>query len=334
MPPDDADLPVADAVATARAAFAHASSGRLREAEEAINSIPLTTRRDPTVWPHFIAACGAVQEADALLALRALWEVYVWADEPLKARELLRMVPVAAEGNPMVEEMRRLTDSKLAFLDSWESYRKVYGDPSFDAPMYGMSEEDRREFLSHGRTQAVVSWFASHQLEPLRVLSVGAQGCVLERELLVLHPRLKLMICDANPRALAEAEVMAKEFRGRVMQRAPRGFYDWSAVHHAYDVIVFLEVIEHLPDQEYALDRLRRYLIPGGTLLLSTPVGGLGANTRLTREPDSHAQWGHVRAQRPEQLMADLERAGFTSSIEIVDGGMTMLAIARTDDAR
>ncbi|MDQ3353179.1 MAG: class I SAM-dependent methyltransferase [Actinomycetota bacterium] len=39
----------------------------------------------------------------------------------------------------------------------------------------------------------------------------------------------------------------------------------------AFDVVLFSEVVEHLVDPDLALAEIRRVLIPGGTLLLSTP---------------------------------------------------------------
>lgn len=39
----------------------------------------------------------------------------------------------------------------------------------------------------------------------------------------------------------------------------------------AFDVVVFSEVVEHLVDPDLALAEVRRTLVPGGTLLLSTP---------------------------------------------------------------
>ncbi|MGI9032728.1 MAG: class I SAM-dependent methyltransferase [Acidimicrobiales bacterium] len=39
----------------------------------------------------------------------------------------------------------------------------------------------------------------------------------------------------------------------------------------AFDVVLLSEVLEHLVDPDAALDEVRRVLVPGGTLLLSTP---------------------------------------------------------------
>lgn len=40
---------------------------------------------------------------------------------------------------------------------------------------------------------------------------------------------------------------------------------------HAFDVVLMSEVIEHLVDPDLAVSEARRVLVPGGTLLLSTP---------------------------------------------------------------
>jgi len=38
-----------------------------------------------------------------------------------------------------------------------------------------------------------------------------------------------------------------------------------------YDLIVMIEVIEHIPNWQHALDSIKNLLIPGGTLIISTP---------------------------------------------------------------
>lgn len=73
------------------------------------------------------------------------------------------------------------------------------------------------------------------------------------------------------------------------------------------DVVVNLQVIEHLPDIGRFLAEQRRILRPGGELVVATP-------NRLTFTPHSHEPTNifHVEEFTAEELTERLEGAGFT----------------------
>lgn len=72
------------------------------------------------------------------------------------------------------------------------------------------------------------------------------------------------------------------------------------------DVVVSLQVIEHLWEQERFLDECRRVLRPGGTLLVSTP-------NRITFSPgrDTPLNPFHTRELDPRELAGLVRDAGF-----------------------
>ena len=70
------------------------------------------------------------------------------------------------------------------------------------------------------------------------------------------------------------------------------------------DLIVSLQVIEHLPDVPRYLSELRRVLRPGGELVLTTP-------NRLTFTPEgAPLNPFHVREFSPDELRSELTAAG------------------------
>ncbi len=77
-----------------------------------------------------------------------------------------------------------------------------------------------------------------------------------------------------------------------------------------YDLVFFSEVIEHLPDDEFALKKIHKLLNPGGILFLSTPsknapMHKLGLAKKFDKEV------GHLRRYTIEELREKLKRNGF-----------------------
>jgi len=70
------------------------------------------------------------------------------------------------------------------------------------------------------------------------------------------------------------------------------------------DTVLFLEVLEHLPDDAAALSEVHRVLAPGGRVVLSVPVP--------PGEINEGEAWGHKReGYQLEEIVALVERNGF-----------------------
>lgn len=73
----------------------------------------------------------------------------------------------------------------------------------------------------------------------------------------------------------------------------------------AFDLVMAMDIIEHVDDDESVFRELSRVIRPGGTLVLSSPL-----------HPDSWTSFddvvGHRRRYRPEELLARLIRNGLT----------------------
>jgi SAM-dependent methyltransferase len=113
---------------------------------------------------------------------------------------------------------------------------------------------------------------------------------------------------DGNPEAFEHA---------RLRYRRQNLTFEWGAVEThgsagSFDVVVFLQTIEHVQDPPAVLSHLRRLLAPGGVVCVSTP-------NVLTLAPPgavkSDNPW-HIREYRASEF-ADLCRSVF-SSVEIL----------------
>lgn len=101
---------------------------------------------------------------------------------------------------------------------------------------------------------------------PLRVLDLGCgDGTMAGRVRAAISP-VTVVGLDWTEDALASTRQ-----RGVVVVRASVDDAGLPVRAGAFDAVLFSEVIEHLIDPDLALAEVRRVLVPGGTLLLSTP---------------------------------------------------------------
>jgi SAM-dependent methyltransferase len=73
----------------------------------------------------------------------------------------------------------------------------------------------------------------------------------------------------------------------------------------AFDLVMAMDIIEHVEDDESVFRELARVIRPGGTLVLSSPL-----------HPDAWTSFddvvGHLRRYQPQELVARLVRHGLT----------------------
>ena len=77
-----------------------------------------------------------------------------------------------------------------------------------------------------------------------------------------------------------------------------RDLFDLDGV--TFDVVVCMEVLEHLVDPEDALARLLRMVAPGGSLVLTVPNGRTDSFEALEPYPNGKGYWGHINFWSPE----------------------------------
>ncbi len=96
-------------------------------------------------------------------------------------------------------------------------------------------------------------------------------------------------------------------------------------------VVTCLEVLEHLYDPESALNKINRWLQPGGILILSVPNAYRLRQrlTMLTGNPTSDVSLvgGHIKFFNWNTIKDMVERAGFRVEAEFGEGGLRMRKI-------
>jgi 2-polyprenyl-3-methyl-5-hydroxy-6-metoxy-1,4-benzoquinol methylase len=99
---------------------------------------------------------------------------------------------------------------------------------------------------------------------------------------------------DANPEAHEHARLRYR----RQNLRFERGMVELVGEPEAYDVVVFLQTLEHVPDPAGVLEHFRAILAPGGIAYVSTP-------NVLTLAPPGATKSGnpwHLREYRAEEF--------------------------------
>lgn len=133
----------------------------------------------------------------------------------------------------------------------------------------------------------------------------GATGELLERRF-----GCRVTGVELNPHAAAAA--------ARRIHRVVAGDVETLELDGRYDLVLALELFEHLTEQEAFLARMRRLLEPDGTLLMSVPNVGHGALVedllagRWDYLPIGLLCYTHYRFFTRATLASWLERCGFS----------------------
>lgn len=177
-------------------------------------------------------------------------------------------------------------------------------------------------FWFEARNRIIVWALERFGESPANLLEVGCgTGFVLQ----ALHekfPRLELTGTDALPGGLVFAQ-----------ERVPAGTFRMEDARaltavDAFDVVCAFDVLEHIPDDQAALDVLYRATTPGGLLMLTVPQ-----HPWLWSRMDEIGH--HVRRYRRQELVERVVRAGFvplkvTSFMSVV---MPLLMVSRLTES-
>jgi len=119
--------------------------------------------------------------------------------------------------------------------------------------------------------------------------------------------------CELNPAVLGIAKVgKGKLFSYDILSR--------KLINPPYDLVILLDVVEHIEDDREFIRAASDHLLPGGKILLNVP-----ALQSLFSKYDTAA--GHVRRYSRQSLEAVLTECGF-ELINITYWGFTLLPLA------
>ena len=157
--------------------------------------------------------------------------------------------------------------------------------------------------------------FAGIQGDSLSALDVGGGTGWLLSQAREVEPRLKhTAVVDIDAQAREGAEKLGHAFHlGRVED---------FKTDRKYDLILLLNLIEHVEDPVGVLSKMRELLAPGGRILAKTPNHD-SLDARLFR----HSSWGGFHCPRhwvlftPESFAKTVQRAGLkVDRIELTQG--------------
>lgn len=199
-----------------------------------------------------------------------------------------------------------------------------------------------KKIQNHGYLwPAVLNELHRHTALSLRVLDAGCGSGAFSK---MLHETLGFEVygCDLSESGIALARQNAPDCRFELLS-----MYDdfVASFGTRFDVVVSVEVVEHLYDPETFVVRVREALTPEGIFVLTTPYHGYFKNLVIAAAGrcDGHynplQKGGHIKFWSKPTITKLLESAGF--SVERISGvgrfpwlWKSMVIVARRNGTR
>lgn len=171
-------------------------------------------------------------------------------------------------------------------------------------------------YSAQGRYRFLKTLSVAQSLQPTSLLEVAAGGAFNAACLYELGRRVVV-----NDMRLSEEEVKSYT-TGQYLEIAPGNLFELQpeSLGH-FDLVMACEVLEHIAHGDQLVNHLKKFLLPGGCLLLTTPNGAylrskLPTYSQITDfealedrqfQPDAD---GHLYLYTPRELKTLLEEAG------------------------
>ncbi len=155
---------------------------------------------------------------------------------------------------------------------------------------------------------------------PVRVLDAGC-GCGAFSKMLHHDFGFAVYGCDLSESGIALARENAPGCRFELLSVYDDFVESFST---QFDLVVSIEVVEHLYDPRTFVTRVREALMPGGVFVLTTPYHGCLKNLMIAASGrcDAHynplSKGGHIKFWSKRTITTLLESAGF--DVERISG--------------
>jgi 2-polyprenyl-3-methyl-5-hydroxy-6-metoxy-1,4-benzoquinol methylase len=249
---------------------------------------------------------GALERLDDI---RRLFDLLVRNEETKKASQLVKIIPHMLEDHPVVMGMRRWAEKVDRHLGDPRAYSEFYNNAKESGALFDV--EVAFGPLPPARTQFLIEWL-KREKPNARILEIGCFDGPVGIHVLRACPDVSYVGIDTMKEALAHFQARAEKEGTADRLKLYEGLDlddDPELRRLRFDVIVFYEIIEHVPDPTASLRNLASKLRPGGKIFVSTPwgAGDRGRPYNLeTRDPR-----GHVRAMTAKELHDAVTTAGY-----------------------
>jgi len=246
----------------------------------------------------------------------AMAKTLIQCAEPVKAHEFLtRLAPACVIESKQARQFVASLEKQIDQYFSDEKYVERYAGYTNEQtnPIEPFSDKGLLNLFRAKRTGDEIEQLCKAK-DSVRMLDIGAGDCTLEQALLSEFENLSVDVSELLKVGGAAAKALQGLFPGRV---GIEGRFDVGDVpeEQKYDVVVCLEVIEHVTDPVRLLNNMRRVLKPGGKIIVSTPNHVAWIERKLIDQFSDTNWYHHVRAYTAMALNQDAIEAGLRASI-------------------
>ncbi|HEV2475479.1 MAG TPA: methyltransferase domain-containing protein [Candidatus Dormibacteraeota bacterium] len=181
-----------------------------------------------------------------------------------------------------------------------------------------LARQEPASFWFRSRNRLIIQILRRHFSEARSLLEVGCGTGFVLTGIERARPEIRLVGSELHPAGLAFAKrrLPRVEFLQMDARRIP---FDSE-----FDVVLALDVIEHVEEDTLVLDQMFRSVRPGGGVIITVPQ-----HPRLWSANDEYSQ--HKRRYRRAELLSKLRRAGFEPNqiTSFVTSLLPLMAVSR-----